>query len=186
MEELDIEDIEDIEEKEDSPLKKFLKRGFIVFILVFMASLFIINSAPGYHVISVLSGRVVSSTLEQDYTFALRDGSVVFEREVYEELRQMYWDNQRHEFKVCLTGEKADNDYLVQGMYIPVIISQDVYSVTAQLCNKETIISLHSHPPMRCIFSEQDIRYFNVFRDVNPEGIIGLMCGEERLTFYGY
>jgi proteasome lid subunit RPN8/RPN11 len=178
------EDIEDYEE--ERKLKIFLKKTYLIIISVIIIVLLVINSAPGYHVISVLSGKIVSTTLNEDYTFDIYTGQVVFEKEVFEKLQEIYFSNQKHEFKVCLIGEKQGSNYLVNDIYVPYIYRQDVFSVTSHPCNQSTIISLHSHPPLRCIFSEQDIISFNNFRKINPDGIIGLMCDEDRLSFFGY
>lgn len=188
MTENDLLDEElDIEEQEESRLKIFLKKTYIIILAIILLLLFVINSAPGYHVISVLSGKIVSSTLNEDYTFDLKyGGKVLFEKGVFERLRQIYLANQKHEFKVCLQGYKENKNYFANDIYIPRIYKQDVFSVSSQLCDKDTIISLHSHPPLRCIFSQQDIRSFESFRRINPDGIIGLMCNKERLSFFGY
>jgi proteasome lid subunit RPN8/RPN11 len=180
--------IEDIDkQEEESRFRKVLKKTYVLITVFLLLILFLVNTAPGYHLISVLSGKIVSSTLEEDYTFNLKyGGKVVFNKKVYENLRQIYQENQKHEFKACLQGEKKNKDYYVDGIYIPKIYSQDVFSVSSQICNSSTIISLHSHPPLRCIFSEQDIKSYNNFKQINPRAMLGLMCDEERLTFFGY
>ena len=175
------------DEPEESPVKRFLKRTYIVIIALFLILLLIVNTNTGYHLISLFSGKIVSSTLQEDYSFDLRyGGKVFFEKNIYDVLRDIYIRNQKTEFKVCLTGDKEDNNYLITGLYTPKIYAQDVFSVTSQICNNSTIISLHSHPPLRCIFSEQDITSYNRFKQINSDGMIGLMCGEERLSFFGY
>ncbi|MFH2020333.1 MAG: hypothetical protein ABIJ34_02900 [archaeon] len=180
--------VEEIEEElsEDSKFVRFLKRTYILIIAVFMILLLLVNTNAGYHIISVASGKIVSSSFDE-YTFELKNGNhVIFAPSAWDELSVMYEKNQKHEFKACLLGYKKDDSYFIEGIYIPVIYSQDVYSVTSQMCNNETIISLHSHPPLRCIFSEQDILSYNQFRAVSKDGMIGLMCEEKRLSFYGY
>ncbi len=174
------------EEEEESRLKKFLKRSYILIVCFFLAFLFLVNTDAGYHVISVLNGKIVSTSLADDYTLNLNSGiKVIFSKVAFERLSQVYYANQKHEFKACLTGEKKNSSYYIYGLYIPEIYAQDVFSVTAQLCNSSTIISLHSHPPLRCIFSEQDMKSYQLLRINNPEGMLGLMCGEKRFSFYG-
>lgn len=171
---------------DESKLSRIVKRSYIIIISVIIIFLLLINTAPGYHVIYLLSGKLVSSTLNEDHTFELKNGGkVVFNKQTYETLRAIYYQNQRTEFKACLTGYKESNSYIVEDIYIPKIYDQTVFSVTSAICNSSTIISLHSHPPMRCLFSEQDIRSYNKFRQVNPDGIIGLMCNHDRITFFG-
>jgi proteasome lid subunit RPN8/RPN11 len=87
----------------------------------------------------------------------------------------------------CLNNEKncykEELDYYVIGLYIPKITKQEVYSVRAEICNQETIVSLHSHPPLRCIFSDQDQQSFEYFKSINPDAIYGLMCDKDRMSF---
>ncbi|MCM2325362.1 MAG: hypothetical protein NDI94_02775 [Candidatus Woesearchaeota archaeon] len=184
-----LEEIGLIEEeiKEESKLLKAIKRGYIIIISLLLISLIFFSSSVGFHIISLFSGRIVSSPLNADYSFDLKEGGrVVFEKDVFLGLQKIYDENQKHEIKACLLGRKDGRDYLVNSFYIPVIYNQEVYSVTAKICNSETIISMHSHPALHCIFSEQDVISFNAFRKVNPDGIIGLLCGRERMTFFGY
>ena len=179
----------DIQEevKEDNKLVKLLKRTYIVIIALILVLLLLMNTNTGYHLISFFSGKIVSSNLNQDFTFDLKfGGKVVFNETVWINLGYIYDTNRKYEFKVCLTGHKQDNSYYVTGLYMPKIYGQTVYSVQSQVCNNETVISLHSHPPLRCIFSEQDINSYNQFNRINPDAMIGLMCGETRLSFFGY
>ncbi len=174
------------EEEEESPFRKTLKRIYILVIAFFLIILLLSNILGG-HVISVLSGKIVSSTLNADYSLDLKNGGkVVFDSAIYEKLREVYLANQKTEIKACLKGEKKDNDYFISSFYVPKIYEKDVYSVTAELCDKETIISLHTHPYLHCIFSNQDIESYNRYRQINPEVMIALMCDETRFTFYGY
>ncbi len=178
---------EEHEHEEESPIKRFLKRTYIIIIALFLIVLLIVNTNAGYHLISLFNGKIISSTLQEDYSFDLKFGGKVFFKEnIYEILREIYIKNQKAEFKACLTGYKEDNNYIVTGLYTPKIYAQDVFSVTSQICNNETIISLHSHPPFRCIFSEQDITSYNRFKQINEDAIIALMCDVDRLSFFGY
>jgi proteasome lid subunit RPN8/RPN11 len=54
------------------------------------------------------------------------------------------------------------------------------------MCNKETIIDLHTHPFLHCIFSNQDIDSYEKYRKYNPDAIMALMCEENRVSMYGY
>ncbi len=173
--------------KEESRLMQVFKRSYVIVISLILVFLLLANTNMGYHLVSLFSGRIVSSSMNPDYTFDLKlGGKAYFEKETYAELLQMYKENQKHEFKACLLGKKEGKDYFITGLYVPRIYNQEVYSVTSEMCNADTIISLHSHPPLRCIFSEQDIISYNRFKERNKNGIIGLMCGEERISFFGY
>jgi proteasome lid subunit RPN8/RPN11 len=188
-----IEEIKELQEEreelkqEESKMFKFLRRTYILILVFIIFSLLLVNTHTGYHLMSLFSGQLVSSTLKDDYSFDMKQkGTVYFDQFLWENLEQYYMENQKYEFKLCLTGYKEENttDYYVTGIYQPYIYEQDVFSVTAQLCNSSTIVSMHSHPPLRCVFSEQDMRAYEQFQKINPEGITALMCDKNRLTFY--
>ena len=100
-----MEDNDIKEEPEESPVKRILRKTYLVIIAIFLILLFIVNTNTGYHLISLFSGKIVSSTLQEDYSFDLKfGGKVIFENNVYEVLKDIYLKNQKAEFKVCLTG----------------------------------------------------------------------------------
>jgi len=172
---------EDQDEFEESKFKKI----YVAIIALFLGFLLIMNSMPGYHIISYLSGKIVSSDIVND-EIVLKSGKIIFENNVYTELKNFWLLNQKNEFKACLIGKRVNNNYVVSGLYVPQIYDQSVFSVTSAPCNEQTIISLHSHPPLRCIFSAQDIKSYEKFKLINPDAMIGLMCDIDRFSFYGY
>lgn len=181
------EGLEQEEIPEDSPLKKALKKIYISVIALFLVSLLVMNTGAGNHIISYLSGKVVTSRLQEGNMFELKNnGSVVFDEIAFLTLQELYKNIQKTEFKVCLTGYKKEKDYFVEGLYIPKTYDKQVYSVTAALCDNSTIISLHTHPYLHCIFSDQDIENLAAYRQSNPDVILGLMCDRDKITFYGY
>ena len=186
-----IKEIKEVQEeheelkKEESKLFKTLKRIYVIIIALVLLSLLLVNTQTGYHLVSLVSGKLVSSQLNEDYSFDLKQGGkVYFDELVWKQLSYIYENNQKHEFKVCVTGEKVNNSYYATGIYEPYIYKQDVFSVTYQPCNSSTIISLHSHPPLSCVFSQQDMRSYEMFQTINKDGIVGLMCDWDTLTFY--
>ncbi len=188
-----IDDIKELQEekeelqREESRLLSFLKRTYIIIIAFIIITLLLVNTQVGYHIFSLISGNLVSSTLNEDYSFDIRhEGKIYFDILTWKALEDYYIQNQKYEFKLCLTGYKEENatDYHVTGIYQPYIYKQDVFSVTSQMCNSSTIVSLHSHPPLHCIFSEQDMKSYEQFQQINPEGIVALMCDKEKMTFY--
>jgi proteasome lid subunit RPN8/RPN11 len=187
MNEDELQDIvDDIEEdrEEESNLIRSLKRVYIVIIILIILALLIINTNTGNFLVNLYASKVASSVLDADYNYELKSGGkVIFRQDVYENLLVIHDDNQQHEFKVCLTGFKTESNYYVTGLYEPRIINQEVFSVTAIRCNNETVVSLHSHPPMSCIFSNQDQTSFKQFKQTNPNGIYAVMCSENRMSF---
>lgn len=163
-----------------SKLFRILVGIFVVFVIISV----VITFLGGGRFIDFLEGRIVSSTIDKDYNIILNDGSeIIIGKENYDGLRELFLENQRYEFKVCLLGYKDEN-YIITGLYVPKIYSRTVFSVTSEFCNDETIVSMHSHPPDRCVFSSQDIISYNEFKNISPNAIIGLMCNTNRFTFY--
>ena len=178
------EDLMQIKEDiiDESPKKK--RKFFMGMVLILLIAL---NSYSGYQIINYLNTLMVSNTINTNLSIDLKfGGKIVFEKNTFSQLHDYYLENQHLEFKTCLTGRKDGKDYYVTGLYFPKMIQQTVHSVRAEICNRETIISLHTHPYLSCIFSEQDMESFSYFRVLNPDSIYALMCDKNRFTFYGY
>ncbi len=187
---MDVEDdLREISEKgigDKKPTDKAVEKLILVLSGVFLVLLVISYFVPG-NIFYILEGRLVSERLNADFSINLKNGGrVVFEKPAYEKLKEFYFSEQKNEFKACLLGKKEGKDYFVFDLYLPKTFGQSVSHVSAELCSKDTIISLHTHPYKRCIFSEQDIKSYEAVRQVNPEAIIGLMCEADRFGFYGY
>ena len=175
-------EVDKIEDEKPSEIKKV----FIALIAVFLIFLFFSYIILGVDVISIFEGRLVSYKVENSQIKLKNGGGVVFGEGVYEGLRELYDLNQAHEVSACIRGYKADKSYFADSFYIPNISKQTVFEVDSEMCDAKTIIALHTHPYKRCIFSGQDINYYNYFRNINPDGIISLMCERDRFSFYGY
>ncbi len=151
---------------------------------VILLFLFFVSIGPGYHLLAYLQNMIVS-TPAQDFRIALSDGRVVvFLPLVYEQLREIYLNQQTKEFSVCLQGKKEDMTYKITGLEIPNTYEQETFHVVADLCDSATLIALHSHPYQKCIFSEADIAYYQAFAKINKDGLIGVMCEPTRFGFY--
>lgn len=213
-------------EKKESNLKILLKRFYIILISFFIIFLLFLNLF-GYHTLNILSGKIVSKEINENFEFNLNDKKIIFGKENYLVLKDIFLKNQNAEIKICVIGsieyvnddisetnniyinefvnENKDKEnynkdsnkkinsqlsnytkkiYKVYGFYIPKIFSNDVFSVTSQICNNKTIIDLHTHPILHCIFSEQDIKSYNQLKMSNPDLIMVLMCDEKRFNFY--
>ena len=175
--------IDNDEEKPPSLFKKILM-GIAGILLVI---LFLSYFGVGNRLIPILEGRLVSTTVGDDFVANLsHGGKVVFERSVYEKLLEKYFAEQEHEFSVCLLGYKQGKDYLITGFATTETFHQSFANVISEQCPPTTIIPLHTHPYKHCIFSEQDIRSYEAFLKVNPDAITGLMCEPDRFTFHGH
>ena len=182
LKEAGFEDLE-IVEPEEHPVKRVFKKTYIISVALLLIVLLMVNTNAGYHIINLVSGNLVSSRFE-DYVFTISDSKrVVFTNETWESLLTIYRANEQHEFAVCLKGTINDGTYNIDELYSPTIFKQDVYSVTSEEC-QDTIIALHSHPPLQCLFSEQDIKSYEIFKQRNPDAMFALMCSENMISFY--
>jgi len=180
-----LDDLRDLTEEDLEEVKKYpLIRKIILFIsAIFLLFILLTYFLPG-NIFSILEGKLESEKLS-DFVIELDSGRVVFPPIIYEELQQIYLDNQKTEVKVCLIGEKVNNNYYISDLEIPVTLSQSVFSVSAQPCTKDAIISMHTHPYPRCLESEQDHTSHQNFKEINPEGLSALMCEPDRFNFFG-
>jgi hypothetical protein len=132
-----------------------------------------------------LQGRITSVTVQDGNSITLKNGAIIiFQNNTVHQLDELFKQNQKTEFRACLVGKIIDNQLIVNGIYIPTTYDQTVYSVTSAVCDINTIISLHSHPVDHCVFSEQDIRSYEQYKNTNPDMILGLMCNNNRFSFY--
>ena len=171
---------------EEELRKQKRKKLFIAALGLLLVVMTVIYLVPGDYVLSILEGQVTSYKLNDDLTIDLNgDSKVIFDNSTYQQLRELYFAEQRSEFKACLTGHKSGNEYIVTGVYQPETLSQSFSHVSAELCNADTIISLHTHPYKHCTFSLTDVIGLDSVRKVNENAIIGLMCEPDRFNFYG-
>ncbi len=176
--ELDFEEISE----EDYIKKKRRNKVISAILAVFLILILLVYLFPG-DLLSLIEGQLVSSEIDE-FKVEFQGGEVQFEQEVYDGLLEHYLENQRREIKACLLGTIDESTYYVTEVVFPEVRSASVTHILTDQCPKETIISLHSHPFKRCIFSEQDIKSYEHFKEINPEGIIGLLCEPERFSFY--
>ena len=185
---MDVEDdLREITEKDIEKTAKEIKYNKIIIaaIGVFMILLVVPYFIFGNNIFYIIEGKFVSEKIKNDFSVLFESGKVIFENGTYNKLKEFYLANQKNEFKVCLVGKKENKNYLVSELYVPKTFGQSVSHVSAELCNSNTIVALHSHPYKRCIFSEQDIKSYEAARQINPDAIIGLMCEADRFGFYG-
>ncbi len=168
---------------EESKLKKIIKRTIIILLSFFLMYLFLSIFLFGYNIFSIFEGRIESAQLMNNQ-IQWKDYAIIFENDTYTRLTTIYLETQKTEFKVCLRGFKEQNTFYIQDLYIPKTEEQTFNTVEAEICDKNTIISLHSHPFKHCIFSAQDITNFHDVHIVNKDALIGLMCEKDRFTFY--
>jgi hypothetical protein len=177
------EELEEFKE-EESEIKKGLRKIYIIIMALFLAFLILGNSLVGSFLVSLFSGKI-SSVAITDNIIKFDNRTLYFEPTIYDRLKQYYNENQKSEIKLCMTGVITGNKYYITGMYSPVTYKKDVFSVTSQMCNADTVIDLHTHPYLHCIFSNQDITSYTSYHKYNPGAIMALMCEEDRFSLYG-
>lgn len=180
---MEIEPIEEIQE--ESKTTRFIKRFFTILIAIFLILIIVVYIIPGPTLLSIVEGKLVSNKLDKYLSITLKDNTkITFNKETYNELLEVYNNNQINEFKICLHGTLNENNYYLNKIEYPIIYSQTVFSVNAQQCSKDTLVSLHSHPENHCIHSWQDSISHKKFKEINPNALSAVMCTKNRFHFF--
>jgi len=166
------------EEYEDSKLKKVLVTGGAIFLILLVLSYMLTSFGVG----TILASMIESDKIEGD-SIDTGEFVVVFLNNTYEEVLEVYNEDLSVETKMCLFGY-YDGDYYVTEVLKPIIHSQSFNQVVSEGCPEEVLISLHSHPYKQCLASEQDLDNLMGSKEVNPNALIGIICEEERFSFY--
>ncbi len=168
-----------IEDKQESPLKKSLIVIFgICMIFLFFSYMFYSN---GNH--EILLGMIGSATLEKNIIY-LENRTIEFEGKTFISLVEHYVANDGNEIKACLIGRTEGNKMILNQIHFPKIYSSTYNSVKAELCPAETLLSIHSHPNMRCMPSAQDMDNYEELKIQSPDMIVAILCDKGRLYFY--
>ena len=176
-------DNEIISGKEESEGFRIFKKAIIVFVSIFLMFLFLSYFLLGNNIFDILASRSSSFTASNG-RIIFGGGTITFQEEAYQNLLEIYNENQQHEFKACLMGYKSGKNYFVEKIEAPKIISQDFSSVRAEPCREGTIIDLHSHPYKSCLASETDLKTLQKSQDTNPELLMVVMCEPSRFSVY--
>lgn len=185
----EIKENENLDEEiieEESKFSKIIKKTFIILMTFIILLLLLSYLLPSAGLITIISSRFDSYEINNNEIILKNNNKIIFERNTFNDLLKIYNENQQHEFKACLIGNKENNNYKINRIDIPKIFYQDFSSVRSEPCSKNTIISLHSHPFKRCYFSVHDVNNYRLVRSINKEAIIGIMCEPERFNFYGF
>ncbi|MFH1637701.1 MAG: hypothetical protein ABIB71_04735 [Candidatus Woesearchaeota archaeon] len=175
------EEIEELEKKLNGEDKPPIYKRIIILAMGVILLFLILSYFLAYAAFDNIPGLVESSKVK-GYAISLKDGSsIFFEKQPYDELRQIFKANEGNETKLCLIGDKQGNSIIITGIHHPLIIEQDFRSVTAKPCPEGTMISLHTHPMMHCTPSYQD--YMNLHHHKDAE-MAAVMCKEDRIYFY--
>ncbi|MBI2667641.1 hypothetical protein HYX17_02615 [Candidatus Woesearchaeota archaeon] len=172
---------DNIEEIPRSKIKRYLVLILAV-ILIFLVSTYYVIF---YGVDDVLSGLIQSYKIDDKLTLSFKNNKIIFSKEVYDELNNIYNENKELEFKACLMGYVKNNIYNIDNIIIPKTFSQKYNEVVSERCDNETLIDLHSHPFRRCLASFQDIINFRILKITNENILLAVMCEKDRFYIYG-
>jgi len=162
---------------EESKIKKIIIKILAIFLIILMLTFFLTST----HTRLTLAGLIESSNMDN---LKIKNTNIIFNNEVKKELNKLYHQNLELEFKVCLSGNIEENTYYINQIYQPETYHQSYNKVIAEPCKDTDLISLHSHPHLRCIPSEQDLKNHNNLKQKNPKALMMIMCEENRFNVY--
>ena len=169
------------EPKERGPFYK----AFVIVVSLFILVLFLSYLLVGPDTMDILAGSFESDVVDESRLVLIKDNiTFAFSEEVYAELKQMYFDNQRNEFKACLHGSHVGDEYVFTKVVVPETFEQEFDHVVAEPCAPDALADFHSHPEKHCIPSYHDVKLLERLREYNPGLIMIVMCGVDRFSFY--
>jgi len=150
--------------------------------LIMILGVFLVFLILGYYLVvsDALIGIINSKTV-QDSVLQAKGVKIIFQNSTLELLQQEYLKNQKREIKACLSGKVENNEYIINSISFPKVLSASVAHIQTPGCH-EAIIDLHSHPINRCVPSNQDLRNFGRNKRTNPELIMMVMCWKNRFS----
>ena len=164
------------------------KYNWIKVVIWFLVGIFLILLIISFVFVTYPTGNIIEGRLEsnpvRNNIIDLNEFDIIFEENSLEKLQSIYFDEQKVEFSVCLTGRKLNNNYHINDLYKPVTYSQSFNSVSFEPCNKETLIILHSHPYKSCIASQVDINMLRSNQQRNKDVLMVVMCEPDRFSVY--
>ncbi|MFH1276465.1 MAG: hypothetical protein ABIH82_05120 [Candidatus Woesearchaeota archaeon] len=170
----------DIKDKSHSKLKKiFVVLGGIFLILMMISFVFV-----SYPISDIIRGQLESNPIKGN-KIILDDFTIVLNNGTNEQLQDIYKNEQKVEFSICLIGTKdqTTDDYYITSLYEPP--QQAIFNqVSFQSCSNDTLIMLHSHPYKSCLASETDLNTLKNSQEDNPNMLMVIMCQPDRFSVY--
>lgn len=161
-----------MEEDQEEEKKPHYILATVIFILI------VTYIFAAYPIGNIIRGQLESNPLNNDL-IELKDFSIKFLNETQKELQEIYFNEQKVEFSVCLIGEKIDKNYYIKSLYKPKMYEQRFNQVVFEPCSEQTIIVLHSHPYKSCLASKQDLESMK-----KSNKTILIMCEPGRFSVY--
>ena len=120
----------DIEESNfDGEKESRLRKLFIALIGIFLVILmltYILGSNSLYPILESL----LESKQAENKTLLIQDTTIIFSNNVWDILQNEYHLNEDQEFSLCLSGGKEENNYYLDEVFYPDIISQSINHVS--------------------------------------------------------
>lgn len=168
------------EERKPSLTLKIIVIAIIILIVLFFAISGTIRE--------ILYGIFKSSKIKGDFSIDIKNieyaEKLIFINNSYSKLLEVYDENIQLEFKACLLGYIEEKDYIISEIFIPEMSLQTATKVISEPCPSETLVSLHSHPELHCLPSDQDMVSYIKLKESNEKAILAVMCSKERFNFF--
>ncbi len=168
-----------IEEIKESKLKKF----FIIIIGAFLILLIVSYLIISYPTFNIIRGQLESYPIK-DNKILVENITIILDKNVFDNLQEIYFDEQKVEFSVCLLGQKNENEYYINYLYKPITYDQKFDSVRFEPCSENTLIMLHSHPYKSCLASGTDLENLEKNKKINKNLLMVVMCQPDRFAVY--
>ncbi len=188
MEDKALEDLQKVanEEYDKEPEEdKYKWMKIVIWLLIGLFLIILISSYVfvTYPISDIIKGRLESTPLN-DNKIDLDEFDIVFEEDTLKKLQSIYFNEQKFEFSVCLSGNKDNEIYHITDLYQPIMYQQTFNSVTFEPCSEKTLIILHSHPYKSCIASQIDLNMLSRNKERNKDILMVVMCEPERFSVY--
>ena len=159
-----------------------IKKVGVKIISIFLLGLILSYLLLGYPIYPIIASNYDSHSIEGNTIFT-EDANIVFLVDTYDILKEHYLKNEEVEISACLNGY-VENNYFIEEVFFPEVITKSVNSITFKSCPEETIIWLHSHPYKKCIASKQDLNTLDKQKNNNKKIAMVIMCSETQFNIY--
>ena len=182
----DIYDLEDF----DSHRERSIFHKLMVFLLgLFLVVLMISYIFAGFPLSGIIRGQLESSPLENNMVEVSDDLILIFENGTHEQIKELYFSEQKNEFSLCLLGSYnnigSQRIYSIDSLYQPTHFIQTFNHVSFEPCSSDTLILFHTHPYKSCLASNTDLETLEKTKSRNPNTLMVVMCEPNRFSVYG-
>ncbi len=169
--------MERVEERDRRP--GFGQKVFAIIAAILLIFYFIVDQRAQ----DVIVGWTESEQYDKR-TFSSENRTVSFTEDAWNVLQRHWEETREREFRLCLRGDIQESRYTVRSVYEPEITHSSVFHISSAPCPSRTVVDLHSHPPGRCVASQQDVAHIEQVRERDPRVLLAVMCGPERISLY--